>query len=120
MESDGSEKRKSSRTPFPCRITVSSPVRMISSHTEDIGPGGLRVMLDERLSMYTTLGLEIFLEQDKPIKCKGKVVWVRENMNPIERQPTIYETGIKFVEMNDCDQEYINILVDFINSKKKE
>ena len=57
---EGSERRNFIRAVFPCKILVGSPVRLFASHTEDIGEGGIRVLLEERLNLLFIL-LIIFL-----------------------------------------------------------
>ena len=113
---NGQERRKFPRAEFPCKIIVGSPIRLLVSHTENLGEGGIRVILEEKLSAFTNVGLEIHLEKEKPIKCKGRIVWVKEAVNPIEREPVMYDTGIEFIEIADCDKEYIRKLVNKLSS----
>ncbi len=113
------ERRKYPRANFPCKVFVGSPIRLLTSHVENIGGGGMKVILEERLKPFTIVGLEMFVEKEKPIKCKGKVIWVKEKVNPLEREPVSFETGIKFVEISECDREYIEKLVDRLLSEQE-
>jgi len=117
---EGQEKRRYPRARFLCRITVASPRRLLASHTENIGEGGLRVILEEKLVLRTEVGLEIFVEKERPIKCRGRIVWVAESINPIEGKPLLFDTGIEFIEMNDTAKQYISKLVDKILAQEKE
>lgn len=108
----GAERRGSPRALFPCRIMISSPIRLLVSHTENISDGGIRVMLEEKLGPFTMVGIELYLDKNKPVKCKGKVAWVKEIVNPIEHAPSMYDTGIKFVDLLDFDKLYLKKLVD--------
>ena len=110
MES-GQERRGSKRVIFPCKIMISSPVRMLVSHTENISDGGIRVIIEEKLPIFTMVGIELFIDKNKPIKCKGKVAWVKEVVNPIERSAMMFDIGIKFIDINDFDRNYIKKLV---------
>lgn len=116
---NGEERRRSPRVVFPCRIIVASPIRLLNTHTENVSEGGIRVLLEEKLGVYTIVGLEIFINREKPIKCKGRVRWVVEKVNPLEREPLLFDTGIEFVEINDCDRKYLSELVNHLLSKKQ-
>ncbi|MCP4653366.1 MAG: PilZ domain-containing protein [Candidatus Omnitrophica bacterium] len=120
MGYEGENRREHSRVSFPCKIMISSPVRLLVSHTENLSEGGMRVVLEEKLSPYTMVGIEVFFEKNKPIKCKGKIAWVKEMVNPIAKTPTMFETGIKFIELNDCDKEYIKKLIKAITPEQKD
>ena len=122
MDSEGQERRRFPRAAFPCKIAVGSPIRWLTSHTEDLSSGGIKVILDEKLNVYTTVGLEIFFEKDKSIKCKGRVAWVEEEANPLEMtsEPIIFITGIEFTEINDNDKQYIRRLVKVLSFRKKK
>ena len=112
MAEEGSERRIFTRALFPCKILISSPVRMLTSHTENVSEGGIRVILEEKVPVFTMVGIELFVDKNKPMKCKGKVAWIKEIINPIERQATMYDVGIKFVDLSDFDKVYIKKLVD--------
>jgi hypothetical protein len=114
MKWSGEERRRFPRAEFPCKIIISSPLRLLTSHTENIGEGGIRVILEEKLDPFTVVGLELFFERERPIKCRGRVVWVVEKVNPIERIPLLFDTGIEFTKISECDREYIRRLVNKI------
>ena len=120
MSFEGQERRKFPRALFPCKIILGSPVRLITSHTENIGEGGFRVLLEEKLSVFTNVGVEIFLEKDKPIKCKGRIVWVVEKVNPLAGESLMFDTGVEFTDMGDHDKSYVVNLVDTLLIEKKE
>jgi len=122
MNWNGQERRRFPRANFPCKIVISSPPQVgappqeLVSHTDNIGEGGIRVILEKRLSYSDTVGLDLYLSKDKPIKCKGRVIWSREKMNPLEGQPIMFDTGIEFTTISDSDREYIAKMVDAILS----
>ena len=120
MNWEGQERRRFPRAVFPCKIILSSPIRLFSSHTENISEGGVRVLLENKLELFTTVGLEIFLEKERPIKCKGRVVWVIEKVNPLKRECLMFDTGIEFSEISNQDREYIRNLITTILSQRKE
>lgn len=120
MNWEGQDRRKFLRADFPCKIVVGSPIRLLVSHTENISEGGIRVFLEEKLSAYTNVSMEIFFEKDRPIKCKGKIMWVVERINPIEKKAILFDTGIRFFEINDSDKQYIRQLVEKIVEKNNQ
>ena len=119
---EGQERRRFPRAIFPCRIAVGSPIRWLASHTEDIGAGGVKVILEERLPLCTPVSVELFFEKDKSIKCKGKIVWVEEELNPLDMnsEPLMFVTGIGFTEIKDHDKEYIEKLVRVVSILRKK
>jgi len=116
MNWEGVEKRRFVRAKFPCRITIHTPEkRAISTNTEDIGAGGVRVILNEQLQMTLPLDLEVIVE-GKFIACKGKVVWVvikKDDQNPR------YDTGIEFYEIAKRDKGIIDGVVNLILAKEE-
>lgn len=117
---EGQERRKVLRKSFPCKITVGSPIRLFTIHTEDLSEGGVRVFLDEKLALFTTVGLEIFFEREKPLKCKGRISWVKEKVNPMIKQPILFDTGIQFLDISDSGKEYIKRLVKILSEGEGE
>jgi len=117
MDQDNVERRQYTRALFPCRIMISSPIRLLISHTEDISEGGIRVMLEEKLSPFTMVGIELYFDKNRPMKCKGKIAWVKEITNPIEKMPSMFDTGIKFIDLTDFDKLYLKKLADTCKPK---
>jgi hypothetical protein len=119
-EKSGAERRTAPRAIFPCRIMISSPVRLLVSHTENISEGGIRVMLEERLSPFTMVGIELYFDKNKPIKCKGKIAWIKEITNPVDRAANMFDTGIKFIDVGEFDKAYLKKLVSSFGPKDLE
>jgi c-di-GMP-binding flagellar brake protein YcgR len=114
MSWNGVEKRRFVRANFPCKILVYTPQeRTISTHTENIGAGGVRVLIEERMEISSIVGLEIYLAQE-PIICKGKVVWMVEKKSCYRRDFIFYDTGIEFVDMKEEDRKVIKNCVEAI------
>ena len=98
MFSDGKEKRRYPRPEVHCKVFVyKDSSNIISSYTEDISEGGLRAVFDERLKLSSVVDMEIFL-QDEPIKCKGKITWVKEVKDAKQPEAVFYDTGIEFLQ----------------------
>jgi len=111
------EKRRFIRADFPCRIIVKTPKeRVIMSHTENIGAGGVRVILGEELNISLVADLEIYLDND-PLKCKGRVVWIVGKINPVTGKSSMFDTGIEFYQISPENQEIVSNLVKAIIDK---
>lgn len=119
MEERGQEQRRFVRAKFPCKIIISAPQeRIFSSYTENIGAGGVRVLLEERLDISDFVGLEIYLAEE-PIVCKGRVVWVVQKGNTMLKANTRFDTGIEFFEISGGDQAAITNIVNALIAKGK-
>ena len=117
----GEERRKFPRAKFPCKIVIVSPDKSLVSHTENIGEGEIRVLLEGKLNISTPVEVELFLlDRDKPIKCKGKVVWVQEKTNPLEKRSLMFDTGIAFTDIDNPDRGYIKKVVTHLLSREDE
>lgn len=76
----------------------------------DIGGGGVRLSLKEKLAPSTVLELMLILpDEDHPFYSVGEVIWQRYDATRGQ-----YETGIKFVRMNLEDRRR---LIRFVHSK---
>ncbi len=114
---DGMEKRRFVRANIPCKIIIYSPAEhTITTQTENIGVGGLRVIIKEKLEITSISSLELFLN-DKLITCRGRVVWALKNL-PSSRDANMYDTGFEFCDINQDDRESVSEFVESIISKK--
>ncbi|UCC96033.1 MAG: PilZ domain-containing protein [Candidatus Omnitrophota bacterium] len=106
------ERRRFIRARYPCRIIVHAPQKhIISTHTENISAGGIRVLIQEELKVSSIVGLEIYL-REQPIACQGRVVWVVEKKSDYQRDFIFFDTGIEFYEIKDEDKHAINTFVE--------
>jgi len=109
---EGIEKRKFVRVRFPCTILLYNfPEHAISTHTENISAGGVRIIIGEKINTGAIVTMEVHLK-DKKIMCKGKVVWVVDKKSPYRKGVFYYDTGIEFCEMSDEDRSAINTTID--------
>ncbi len=103
------ERRKFCRLNFICKVTAvfGERVLVFNSHTEDLGEGGVRVVLEEKLHVSTQVEVSLFLtDKEVPVNCMGEVTWVREIL-PVNLGPRFFHTGIKFLDITGSDQEII-------------
>jgi hypothetical protein len=89
--------------------------RAFSTHTENIGAGGICVILEKDLGLFSPVELEIDLKDDLPeVECDGTIVWVVRRAEYEKRKPNHYDTGIEFIDLKDTDKTRINAIVDRI------
>ncbi len=109
MKEEPKERRRFKRADFPCKVYVlTAPLHVIECKTENIGAGGIRIIIDEELPLSSLVGLKLYLSQE-PIESKGKIVWVVERKG-IEGK-TGFDTGIEFHDISQSDQKTIDIFV---------
>lgn len=70
-------------------------------HSLDIGAGGLRLPLKDKLDPGTLLELGLFLPQDRePFFCLTRVVWQADESKKDKGDQGYYETGVEFVRID--------------------
>lgn len=94
----GVDRRKFPRANYPCRVMVLKKGREeFSTHTENIGQGGICVILKKGLDRFCPVELVLYLENGHPpLECDGRVVWV------VRRQEE-FDTGIEFLNIKEKD-----------------
>ncbi len=112
------ERRRFPRAEIPCKIVVDSPTKMFATHTVNISEGGIRVTLKARLDTRDNIDLELMIEGNKTICCKGKVAWVLELPDPKQSSQMIYDTGIEFRELDEPDRLLLRELINNIVQAK--
>jgi len=119
MAWDGVEKRNFIRANFPCKIIIYTPSEhTLISHTENIGAGGVRVIIEESLDISSLVGLEVFLSGAQII-CKGRIVWVVEKSGSEKTEANIWDTGIEFYEIAERDRKIVESFVNAAISGQK-
>jgi len=112
MAWDGVEKRNFIRANFPCKIIIYTPSEhVLISHTENIGAGGVRVIIEESLDISSIVGLEVFLSGTQII-CKGRIVWVVKKVDSDDNEANIWDTGVEFYEIAERDRKVVENFVD--------
>lgn len=114
---DGMNRRRFPRANYPCliKITRKKPYSSISARTENIGHGGICVILKKDLGRFTPLDLELKLPDGKPpLETIARTVWVVKGHFPGEKPPKRYDTGIEFLELKDDDKERVDHIIEEI------
>lgn len=112
---NGINRRKFPRAYYKCLITIKKRLtsKCISTHTENIGAGGICVIIKEDLGLFQGVDIEIILEDSRPpIKCGGTIVWVVKKTDPKQKGVYLYDTGIEFIDLRPEDRERISVIVE--------
>ena len=113
---DGLNRRKFPRVNYPCLVVIrkgtSEDKDVFLTHTENIGVGGVCVILKQDLKMFSPVDLELdLMDLGNHIKCRGKVVWnVQRSMNQTKK-PLFYDIGIEFEDLDDEERARLQEVV---------
>jgi c-di-GMP-binding flagellar brake protein YcgR len=109
MKNNFEERRRFRRAEFPCEIYIlTAPLHVIKCRTENIGAGGVRILIDENLPVSSLVGIKLYLSK-KPIECKGKVVWIVKNEN--DKKESKFDIGLQFHQISQEDRQVVDIFV---------
>ncbi|MBU2265893.1 MAG: PilZ domain-containing protein, partial [Candidatus Omnitrophica bacterium] len=99
MQWDGLNRRRFVRVQYPFTVHIYLPDRPpISTYTEDVSEGGIKVTVRENIPLEVSVDLEIYLRSE-PIICKGKVTWVGERISQYLEGVKLYDTGFEFFKV---------------------
>ncbi len=96
----GLDQRQFPRLSAECEILIKDHGHgAIKARTENIGRGGVCVILKEELSKLSQVWFHLALsKQEPPIDCEGRVVWIVRSKNPASGKVT-FDTGIEFLNL---------------------
>jgi c-di-GMP-binding flagellar brake protein YcgR len=108
---DGFNKRKFPRLNIHCEINILSETQKgpIRTNTENLGIGGVCVILDKALERFSKCRVKLDLN-DKEVSCEAKVVWIvptRETSSSKKR----FDTGLEFIGL---EPEHLTELRSYI------
>lgn len=114
---DGINRRKFPRANYKCVISIKKRLtsKTISTQTENVGAGGICVLINDDLGLFQGVDLDLFINtgDGPPIKCGGTVVWVVKKSQG-KKSAHIYDTGIEFIDIRPEDRERISEIVEEI------
>ena len=113
---DGINRRKFPRVNYPCLVVIRNEGTLgkdvVLTHTENVGIGGVCVILKQSAKMFSPVELELdLLDMGNHIKCNGKVVWNIQRSSGIAKKPLFYDVGIEFDDITVEDQERLMKIV---------
>ncbi len=110
---DGFNKRKYPRIPVTCDVVV-EPIGKKQSFTvttEDVGMGGLSVLLPEQLERFDRCKISIELRDGKsPVECIGRSVWIIPSHDPKSARKH-YDTGLEFIGLDEASKLRLQIFL---------
>ena len=115
---EGANRRRFPRANYPCLIIIrrnSMQPQALLTHTENLGLGGVCVILKKDLGLFTPVEIELDLMDTQPhIKCNGKIVWVVKRKDTEEKKPLFFDIGIEFANLKEKDRERVSAIVDHL------
>jgi c-di-GMP-binding flagellar brake protein YcgR len=103
----GVDNRKFPRAVYPCKVMVTKAgvSEQFSTYTENIGKGGVCVILEKGLEKFCPVAFTIYLADGQPpLEGDGRVVW------SVKREEA-FDTGIEFLSIQGKDSERIERIV---------
>ena len=121
---DGLNRRKFPRINFPCLIVLQhgdGKEDVYLAHTENVGIGGICVILKHNIKMFQEVDLELdLLDLGDHIKCKGKVVWSIRRKTTEAKKPAYYDIGVEFKDVKKEDQNKLDVVIKRLIKNHKE
>jgi len=115
MAWEGLNRRKFPRVKYPCLIVLQRSTEgkdTILTHTENIGIGGVCVIIKDNLKMFTLVDVELdLLDLEDHVKCSGKVVWCVRRKSTEASKPLYYDIGVEFTDVSDENRQRIDVIV---------
>ncbi len=97
-------------------IKINGNIEHISTLTENIGIGGICIILDKKVDKYSLVKLNLEINDDfSPIECDGRIVWIIEK-RIFGKNDSHYDVGIEFLNMDAVDGDRIK---NFILQKER-
>ena len=121
---DGLNRRKFPRARYPCLVVLrngENEREIILTHTENVGIGGICVILKQNIPVFSPVELEIdLLDLGKHVQCQGKIVWnVRRKVDAMKK-PLFYDIGVEFQDISSEDLERLTEIVGKLVKKQDE
>ena len=118
----GLNRRRFPRAQYPCLVVLregQKSMESILAHTENLGIGGLCVVIKRQIKMFSPVDIELdLMDMGDNIHCQGKIVWSIRREEDAGEKPLFYDTGIEFVNIPDEDATRIENVVAQIGKRK--
>ena len=111
---DGFNKRKFPRLNLRCELTLRSPYasgQVIRTQTENVGAGGICVILNQPLDRFTPMLIRLELDASLPwIECEGRVMW-SVPVGETASKKKAFDTGVEFLGLEPAQQDLVRYFV---------
>ncbi|MCK5081636.1 MAG: PilZ domain-containing protein [Candidatus Omnitrophica bacterium] len=116
---EGLNRRKFPRVNYPCLVVIRNSNEddernnVILTHTDNVGIGGVCVVLKQNVKMFSEVELELdLLDLGEHICCNGKVVWNVQRQSEVQEKPLFFDIGVEFIDIASEDQKRLERIVD--------
>ncbi len=110
---DGFNKRKFPRLHLTCEVQI-QPVgkqKTFSASTEDVGMGGVSLMLPEPLERFDRCKISLELKDgETPVQCTGRCVWVIPSQERKTSKKN-FDTGFEFLDMDEFSRKRLHAFI---------
>lgn len=106
---DGINRRRFPRAKYPCKVRVlkKNSKDILLTQTENIGVGGICVVLEKELPLFCEVSLELDFEDGLGlVKSKARIVWVVKRSATGDKKHQ-FDTGIEFASLKSEDKKRI-------------
>ncbi len=122
---DGLNRRKFPRVNYPCLVVIRKETAddkdVFLTHTENIGVGGVCVILKQDLKMFSPVDLELdLMDLGDHIRCRGKVVWNVQRTMDQTKKPLFHDIGIEFEDLDDEERRRLEEVVQTLVKNNME
>ncbi len=119
MTWEGLDRRNFPRIVYPCMVKLKTDdghEESLLAHTENIGVGGICVIIKREIKMFSKVDLQLDLvDTGDLLIASGRVVWSIRRKAMEAHKPMFYDIGIEFIELNAENQERLrNVILQMI------
>jgi c-di-GMP-binding flagellar brake protein YcgR len=110
---DGFNKRKFPRLHLTCEVQIHPLGKQKSfvASTEDVGMGGVSVMLPEPMERFDRCKISLELKDgDPPVQCTGRSVWVIPSQDRKSSRKN-FDTGLEFLDMDEFSRKRLHAFI---------
>ena len=116
---DGFNQRKFPRINLQCEVLIQAEelAAPLSTRTENLGAGGVCVILDKSLERFSKCRIRLHLDEKTPvIDCAGKIVWTvpTQSLKSLKKR---FDTGIEFVDLEPAGAHRIREFIEVYTQK---
>lgn len=104
----GIDRRRFPRAKFPCKVIIhkNQGIEKYSIETENLSVGGIGVLLDKDLGLFSSVNIELTLDDKNIIKTPAKVVWIVKKTSE-GKGSHIFDTGVEFIDLKPDDKKKV-------------
>lgn len=116
----GIDQRRFPRVKYQCIVALkqAGDTASVAVFTENIGMGGVCVLLEKGLDIFSPVELDLTLDDGKgPLHVKGTVVWVVRRRE-LRKGPS-FDTGVEFANLSIEDKARIEAVIAKANPPGK-